>query len=358
MTTAKLKFSLSVLVSFSLMPAILFSAEFGTAKTSASHKPIAYGKTPARPSKTSDAGFIFQDEVTKEMVIDVHRDHSNSVNPFEDLSGKFKPESPEYRALLLAAGVSADTILAGDENIEVKSLKTLRLKFDQEFDKLSAEAHAEDKATEVSEEASQLAEALTVPAPAIAATATVATAAPVTGDASTDESKASETMAVSANFAEVSEAGFTDPKLGDYRLIPLERGLMMAGKSGEKRVFSNREVLKDDVFSVAIGESGKGDRVLAILHQPRKRELESDAKFTVWVLALTGSRIGWTKTLEFNSGSSDPNRSMASEQAGLASQLTLSGDTVSIAIGGSTKTLALENGETAGPSSLTPASEN
>lgn len=315
-----------------LMPTILFGVEVGLAK----------------PAKVSDPGFLFQDEVTKEIVIDVHRDHANAVNPFEDLSGKFKPDSSEYRALLLAAGLSGDAVLKADENVQVKSLKSLRLKFDKEFEKLAVEASVET---------------------------VVESAAPESVGAVIPEAEESPALApkVSASFSEVSEAGFADPRLGDYRLIPLERGLMMAGKSGDKRVFSNREVLKDDVFSVAIGESGKGERVLAILHQTRKQESQPDGKYTVWVLALTDSRIGWTKTLEFQSNSMDSLRSTASEtvsgpasgpasEPAQTSQLTLNGETVSIAVGGRTKTLALKNGETAdenkGPSSLTPASEN
>ncbi len=321
---------------------------------------VSLGAKSGAVKPGSDPGFLFQDEVTKEIVIDVHRDHSNVSNPFEDLSGKFKPESFEYRALLLAAGLSSDAVSKADENIEVKSLKTLRVKFDQEFKKLSAEASATNAVTAV-----PIVEVQPVGAsPEMALTGAIGDAAT---DKPTDKPSSRAITDVSATFSEVGEAGFTDPKLGDYRLIPLERGLMMAGKSGEKRVFSSREVLKDDVFSVAIGESGTGDRVLAILHQPRKQAGEEDAKFTVWVLALSGSQIVWTKTLEFPGGIDSSSRSTASEQmAGkdidllpaFVSQITLSSETVSIAIGGSTKKLTLKTGETADASSLTPASEN
>lgn len=310
-------------------------------------KPVAQAVSP--PKKNSDPGFLFLDEVTKEIVVDVHRDHLGESNPFDDLAGKFKPDSKEYRALLAALGVSSDKAFETDENVKVKSLKALRLKFDQEFGKIIAEesvAVAPEAAPELSAQPAE----------------TPALAAPLMS------------QAVSSSFSEISESGFSDPRLGDYRLIPLERGLMMAGKSGEKRVFSNREVLKDDVFKVAIGENGSGEKVLAILHQAQKQEADMNGKFTVWVLALTGSRIGWTKTLEFANGESvsgttaglSSGRSTASEQPptkpALTSQITLSGETVSIAIGGSTEILALKTGEPAieikGTSPLTPASEN
>lgn len=309
--------------------------------------PLVSAKAQAKPLKASDPGFLFQDEVTKEIVIDVHRDHPSTVNPFEELSGKFRPDSLEYRALLVAAGISGDTGFRADENVEVTSLKKLRLKFDQEYDRLLAHDSVES----------------------------VSTVAPVE-----DAPPVLPSPVVSASFVEVGDAGFTDPKLGDYRLVPLERGLMMANKSGEKRVFSNRDVLKNDLFSVAIGESVSGERVLAVLHQVRSQEPENqpenvsmvDVKSTVWVLVLAGTRIGWTKTLQFNSSPHDSNRSIAGESptelspgslpskpiADSSPRLTLSGETVSIAISGSTKTLALKTGEAVGPVSLTPASEN
>lgn len=348
---------LVLLVSQLLVPVVSLGAEVGKAK------PSAAVKAAARSAKAADPGFLFLDEVTKEIVIDVHRDHSNVLNPFEELSGKFKPDTSEYRALLLAAGLSADAVFSADENIEVKSLKTLRLKFDHEFERLAAETAADTGSSVVTSPIAVVAPE--IGAPEVAAQEVVeAVAAP---DAEVAKEVVAEAVPVSSRFSEVSESGFTDPKLGDYRLIPLERGIMMAGKSGEKRIFSNREVLKDDVFRVAIGESSQGERVLAILHQPRKQDLVADGKFTVWVLALTGSRIGWTKTLEFASDSNDQARSTASDQAEGEvleqapvhdSQLTLSGETVSIAVRGKTKTLALKNGENAGPASLTPASEN
>lgn len=263
----------------------------------------------------AQSGFLFQDEVTKEIIVDVHRDHPSAKNPFDDVAGKFKPDSIEYKALLLAAGLSAG--LKADENVKIKSLKSLRVKFDQEFAKLIDQSADEAANIPVAAQPSPL------------------------------------PLAVSANFSEVAESGFSDPKLGNYRLIPLERGLMMAGKSGEKRVFSSRDVLKDDVFKAAIGESGSGDRVLAILHQAK------EGKYTVWVMSLTGdtaenARVGWYKTLEFNHES----RSVASTNEALSdvavnhtpvaltdTLLTLEGDTVAIAIGNQTKSLELKTGE-------------
>jgi hypothetical protein len=324
----------------------------------------------AKSVKSSDSGFLFQDEVTKEIVIDVHRDNPGAKNPFDDLNGKFKVNSNEYRALLLAAGVNADADFKTDENIGVKSLKNLRQKFDQEFEKLSAVVVASE--TSVEEEVAVTA-ADSSPV-ATAASAVVPEVAASTVSPAVSEPKVRESHSVSVGFLEVGEAGFTDSKLGEYRLIPLERGLMMAGMSGEKRVFSNGSVLKDDVFKVAIGDTGKGERVIAILHQAQTDEPQVDVKFTVWVVEFTDKRIGWTKTLEF-SNSKDPDRSVAGESlqgqaasqaASIGSLLTVSSETVSIAIGGTTKTLALKTGEieTAAKQNapeagaLTPATEN
>jgi hypothetical protein len=270
-------------------------------------------------------GFLFQDEVTKEIIIDVHREHQSAKNPFDDLVGKFKPDSAEYKALLSAAGLAAG--LKADENVEVKSLKSLRLKFDEEFAKVTNELANTPVAAASAEQ-----------------DAIPAQLSPVR-------------LAVSAKFSDVADSGFSDPKLGDYRLIPLDRGLMMVGKSGEKRVFSSRDVLKDDVFKAAIGESGSGDRVLAILHQAK------EGKYTVWVMSLTGdkaenARVGWQKALEFNHES----RSVASvnevssgaainsaAEASTDTLLTLDGATIAIAIGNQTKFLELKTGESVLP---------
>lgn len=323
-----------------LMPRIDFKATTLFLITLLFAVDLALAKKSSNSVITSDPGFLFQDEVTKEIVVDVHRDQTKAKNPFEDLAGKFQPDSIEYRALLLAAGISVDAVGKVDENFDVKSLKILREKFDEELAKLKSTSN-ESKTVKRDPELEEA-------APAVAPTV--------------------------FSFSEVSEAGFADPILGEYRLIPLERGLMMAGVSGEKRVFTNGNVLKDDVFKVAIGDTGKGERVLAILHQAQADEPQVDMKFTVWVVELTDNRIGWTKTLEF-SNSKAPDRSVAggsatgqvaSQAASLGSLMTLSGETVSIAVGGNTKTLALKSGEIAtavkqdaqAAESLTPATEN
>lgn len=295
----------------------------------------------------NDSGFLYQDEVTKELIVDLHREDSGSQNPFEVFSGKFKPSSAEYRALLNAAGVSNVNGIKADENIQVKSLFALRQKFDEELKKIQLVEKSAELAEEQPQVTSSAAALPGEPSPEVPFTPTV------------------------TSFVELSEAGFSDPKLGDYRLIPLERGVMITGKAGEKRVFSTREVLKNDVFEVAIGESKLGKRVLAILHQSRSRVIDvgadntvvtdteasdSNSKYTVWVLGLSDSRIEWTTTLEFGGGA-DAQRSIAAASP-LASKLTLSAETVSIALGAETKTLALKTGESADKGSLTPASEN
>lgn len=292
----------------------------------------------------NDSGFLYQDEVTKELIVDLHREDSGSQNPFEVFSGKFKPSSAEYRALLNAAGVSNVNGIKADENVQVKSLFALRQKFDEELKKIQLVEKSAELAEEQPQVTSSAAALPGEPSPEVPFTPTV------------------------TSFVELSEAGFSDPKLGDYRLIPLERGVMITGKAGEKRVFSTREVLKNDVFEVAIGESKLGKRVLAILHQSRSRDLDagatdigtggssSNSKYTVWVLGLSDSRIEWTTTLEFGGGA-DAQRSIAAASP-LASKLTLSAETVSIALGAETKTLALKTGESADKGSLTPASEN
>lgn len=284
---------------------------------------IVFAASP-KQVKSSDPGFLFQDEVTKEIVIDVHRDHPNAINPFDDLNGKFKRDSNEYRALLLAAGITADTVFKTDENVGVKSLKDLRLKFNLEFEKLSMAAVISEAASESAAEESTVDE----------------------------KPKVTDSQAVSVSFSIVSEAGFTDPKLGDYRLIPLERGLMMAGVSGEKRVFSNRNVLKDDVFKVALGSNENGERILAVFHEAK---LES-GNSTVWLLAFDGkpapeARIIWTKTLEFKSD--DQSRTMASGPSNRAATVLLSGESVSVSIGEDVRSLAVKTGEPVGISPST-----
>ncbi len=293
----------------------------------------------AKSVKSTDAGFLFQDEVTREIVVDLKDDRPELTNPFDDLGGRFKPSSTEYQALLIAAGIASDIGFPADQNVKVNSLKILRQKFDAEMKRLASKTSADGAGGSAQEVADV--------AMGAAIAASIATSI---GNEHFNEPVESNTPArVSTqrfDFSVVIESGFADPILGGYRLIPLERGLLLANESGEKRVFSNREVSKDDTFKVAIGKSETGESVLAVLHQARQVQSEDVQKLTVWVLALTiteseKNRIVWTKSFEFDVPYVDRGVASPSESP----YLTLSGETVSVSIAGTSKAMAVKTGE-------------
>jgi len=240
----------------------------------------------AKPSK--DAGFLFQDEVSQEIIVDTKSGSSQSEHAFSDLEGRLKPGTKEYQALLHVI----EHELKADKNIEVPSLTDLRKKYDLAYGRL----------------------------------ALIAESAPV------EETSARLPASLELQFSAIPDAGYTNPSLKGYRLIPLDAGAMLVSESGEKRVFGFGNASKGEGFEVSVGEVVDTGSLLALR-----------GKDAVWLIHLSrpskeqALKIDWSKRLEFPL--------LETDSLGAPSlKVTVQDQAIAVESGSSIKRLASANG--------------
>lgn len=246
--------------------------------------------------QAKDIGLIFQDEVSQEIIVDMKSGGDMAEHAFSDLEGRLKPGTREYQALLHVI----EQEISADKNIEIPSLSELRKKYDEAFARL----------------------AMVTEAPPPNATVAAEPAA----------HKSSERVPASSElqFSIVPDAGYTNPSLKGYRLIPLETGAMLVSESGDKRVFGFQGIkVGDDQFEVSLGATVSEGSLLAL----RRKE-------SIWLIHLSRSakeerlKIDWSKRLEFPT----------SDEAGQALKVTVDGEAISVESGQLVKRVASASG--------------
>lgn len=253
-------------------------------------------------AKTSkDAGLLFLDEVSREIVVDMKSGGKMAEHAFSDLEGRLKPGTNEYQALLHVI----EQEMKADKNIEVPSLSELRKKYDEAFLRLAMVAEPVSKPEVASLPAEEAAE-------------------------KPSEPRAS--VSLELQFSVIPEAGYTNPSLKGYRLIPLETGAMLVSESGDKRVFGFRDAKEGDDFEVSVGEIVDAGSLLAL----RRKD-------SVWIIHLSRAKseetlkIDWSKRLEFPLPEAD---SLAAQ--GL--KITIQDQAIAVESGPIVKRLASANG--------------
>lgn len=236
---------------------------------------------------------IFQDEVSQEIVVDAKSGGEMAEHAFSDLEGRLKPGTKEYQALLHVI----EQEMKADKNIEVPSLTELRKKYDQAFQRLALLPETE-KGQEVSRETADT--SIRVP-PTL-----VPPSAEQTAEQTFKQAEARTPTSLELHFSVIPEAGYTNPALKGFRLIPLQTGAMLVAESGDKRVYSFRD-LKGGAdgdgmaVEVSVGDFVESGSLLAL----RRRE-------SVWLIHLSGTskqdslKIDWSKKLEFPFSEAEP----------------------------------------------------